>query len=74
MPLMKKHPSLGRPGAGACALVHAHARQLALTLLGISRDLRRMQPDPSARAGYREVERALRRLAGSPKKPATRRK
>ncbi len=59
---MKKHPSLDRPGAGACASRQAHARHLLLTLLEISRHLRRMQSDAVARAAYREVEQDLQRL------------
>ncbi len=42
-----------------------------LTLLGISRRLRRMQPDADARAAYREVECDLRRMVNRMPRPAS---
>ena len=61
---MDKTHRLGRTGAGERVLQRAHARRLLLTLAGICRRLRRQISSTAARAEYREVERALLRLAG----------
>lgn len=64
---MDKTHRLGRTGAGERVLQRAHARQLLLTLAGICRRLRPQMSSLAAQTEYREVERALRRLAGRDK-------
>ena len=61
---MDKTHRLGRTGAGERVLQRAHARQLLLTLAGICRRLRPQMSSLAVQAEYREVERALLRLAG----------
>lgn len=65
---MQKKNRQGRPGTGARALQHAHARRLLLTLAGICRELRAQQAAPSAQAAYLKVERRLRAWSRAPGK------